>query len=361
MNNFKWAIVGDCHFGVRNDNKIFHTIMIDFFKKLVSDMKAESVSTLILLGDIFERRKFINFETLMICKREVFDLFLENNIKVVMIAGNHDVYFKNTNRINSLELLLPLQEYPNITSVVHEATEVIIDDIKVLFVPWINKENYESAYKTINDTDALYMVAHLDMAGFEMHRGAVSEHGHFDKEFLAKFDKVITGHYHTKSNKGNIYYLGTPYATSWNDYGEDKGYHFFENGEFRFIKNEFETFYRFVYDDRNDVAGLAKSVKSTDLKDKYIKVIVKSKKKPRVFEAFINLIETQAPADLNILDETNFVREVQDGETSDAFTDTLSVIQNYINVDMETDLSKDKLFANMAMLYNDALEMTDGD
>lgn len=360
MNKFNWAILGDPHWGVRGDSKIFHELFVSFYTKLLADMEANGTKTLIILGDVFERRKFVNFETLHVCKREFFDKALAAGIKIYSIAGNHDVYFKNTNRINSLDLVLSTAEYPNITHITQTAEEHVIDGQKVLFVPWVNRENYDDIRGKIDTSLARYMVAHLDMFGFEMHKGAISEHGHFDADFLSKFEKVITGHYHTKSSKGNIHYLGTPYETSWNDYGETKGYHYLTDGEFTFVPNDFKIFYRYVYDDREGCpADLLREIKDTDLSNKFIKFIVRAKRNLKLFESFVQLLETKNPADLNILDETNFV--VENDEGIEELSDTLSVIRYYIESELETDLDKSKLLTNMAVLYQTAQELTDGD
>lgn len=359
-NNFSWAILGDPHWGVRGDSKIFHDIFTTFYKKMIAEMVDRGCKTLIILGDVFERRKFVNFETLMVCKRVLFDALRDAGIQVFMIAGNHDVYFKNTNRINSLDLCLPIQEYPNLTLITQTAEEHLIDGQKVLFVPWVNKENYGDICDKIDNSLARFMVAHLDMVGFEMHKGAISEHGHFDADRLHKFERVITGHYHTKSSKGNIFYLGTPYETSWNDYGETKGYHYLNGEDLEFVPNDFQTFYRFVYDDKNGMpADLLKEIKATDLANKYVKLIIKSKRNLKLFNSFVELIEGKLPADLNILDETNFV--VENEETEGELTDTLSVIRFFIESELETDLDKTRLMNGMSVLYQSALELTDGD
>ena len=361
MTDFKWAILGDNHWGVRGDSKVFHAIYTLFYTNFVQTLIDREIKTLIILGDIFERRKFINFETLMICKREFFDRLRAAGIKTYTIAGNHDVYFKNTNRINSLDLLLPPEEYPNVVHITQTAEEHEIDGQKVLFVPWVNRENQEEITRKIDSSLARYMVAHLDMAGFEMHKGAISEHGHFEADFLSKFEKVITGHYHTKSTKGNIFYLGTPYETTWNDYGEEKGWHILNNGDLEFVKTEINSFYRYIYDDRNGLQkDLVQEVKDTDLENKFVKLIVRGKKNLKVFERFIEMIEEKAPADLNILDETNFVVDSEDDGTEE-IGDTLSIIKKYIEEELETDLDKNVLYSGIAGLYQSALEIADND
>lgn len=360
MVNNDILIIGDVHAGVRNDSRLFTDNMIVYFESVFEHIIDNKIKYVILLGDVFERRKFVNFETLYRFKREVLDKFREMNCQLFIIAGNHDVYFKNTNRINSLELVLPVEEYPNIKHITQTAEEIVVGDKHILFVPWINQENYSDITNKVKNTDATIMVAHLELAGFEMHRGAVSDHGHFETEFLDKFSYVLTGHYHRKSSRGNIHYLGTPYETSWNDYNEEKGFHVLSDDGLTFFENEFQIFYRYVYDEKaGSVIDLTRSIKDLDLKNKYVKLTVKSKKNIKLFERFVELLESKGLADLNIIDETNFIIDnVEDGEE---IGDTLDAINSYINRDLETDLDKTKLFNNMAKLYQSALELTDGD
>lgn len=360
MQNNDICIIGDVHAGVRNDSRLFTDNMISYFSKVFQYIKENEIKYVIMLGDVFERRKFVNFETLYRFKREVIDVFKEMDCLLYIIAGNHDVYYKNTNRINSLELVLPKEEYPNIRHITQTAEELVVGDKKFIFVPWINQENYGDIKQKIESTDATYMVAHLELAGFEMHRGAVSEHGHFETDFLDKFSYVLTGHYHRKSSRGNIHYLGTPYETSWNDYNEEKGFHILSNDGLEFIKNDFQIFYRFIYDEKSGtVIELTRSIKDMDLRNKYVKLIVKSKKNIKIFERFVEILESKGIADLNIIDETNFISSTD--EEGEEFGDTLDAINVYINRDLETDLDKQKLFNNMAKLYQCALEITDGD
>jgi DNA repair exonuclease SbcCD nuclease subunit len=43
-----------------------------------------------------------------------------------------------------------------------------------------------------------------------------------------KFELVMSGHFHTKSQKGNITYLGNTYQMYWNDYADQRGFHIFD-------------------------------------------------------------------------------------------------------------------------------------
>ena len=137
----KIAIITDQHFGARNDSTQF----LDFYQKFYEEtffpkLEEEGIDTLLILGDTFDRRKYVNFYSLKRTKDMFFDPLQRMGIKVFMLAGNHDTYYKNTNDVNSVDLLL--REYNNIT-VIDDPTEIQIDKTKLCMMPWICPENYE--------------------------------------------------------------------------------------------------------------------------------------------------------------------------------------------------------------------------
>ena len=91
-----------------------YLITIQTFVKRYNELnpEKEEIKTLLILGDTFDRRKYVNFFSLKRSKEMFFNPLAEMDIKVHMLAGNHDTYFKNTNNVNSVDLLLG--EYPNI-------------------------------------------------------------------------------------------------------------------------------------------------------------------------------------------------------------------------------------------------------
>ena len=131
----KVAIITDQHFGARNDSIAF----LDFFEKFYDNtffpsIDAAGISTVLILGDTFDRRKYVNFYALDRAKKMFFDKLAERNITVHMLAGNHDTYFKNTNEVNSPDLLL--KEYNNIHVIDHPTT-IEVDGTKICMMPWI--------------------------------------------------------------------------------------------------------------------------------------------------------------------------------------------------------------------------------
>jgi hypothetical protein len=69
-----------------------------------------------------------------------FDKLASMGIKVHMSAGNHDTYYKNTNDVNSIDLML--REYTNV-NVISSPQTLDLDGLGVCMVPSICTDNYE--------------------------------------------------------------------------------------------------------------------------------------------------------------------------------------------------------------------------
>ena len=237
----KLAFLADPHFGARADSPIFHHYFMKFYDDIFFPfIIKENIKTLVMAGDFTERRKFINFVTLNKVRNYFIRRIKEIGITMICTVGNHDCYYKNTNEVNSLQELF--SDIPNVV-IFNETEEIMIDDTKVLLVPWINDENREASLKIINETDAKYCFGHLELNGFLMNRGQKSEVG-FDVEPFKKFEMVATGHYHHKSDKENIHYLGSPYEMTFADINDPRGFHIWNTNtkELDFHKNPYKLF-----------------------------------------------------------------------------------------------------------------------
>jgi hypothetical protein len=245
-------------------------------------------------------------------------------------VGNHDCYYKDTNFVNSPELLL--QDYSNI-KLYSKATEIKVDKLKILLLPWINSENYEHTEKLIKKTKAKVAMGHLEVNGFKATRGHMMETG-MDAKFFNKFDKVFSGHFHTRSNDGQIYYLGNPYEMFWNDVNDPRGFTIFdtETLEHTPINNPYKLFYNIYYEDTNH-----KLFNTTEYKNKIVKVIVRKKSKPKEFEKFIDKIYAVGVQDLKIVENFD-IQESEEFEVTEE-ENTLSILNRYID---ETDFDFDK-------------------
>ena len=325
----KVAIITDTHYGARKGSKYLH----DYFEKFYKDiffptLEENNITTVIHMGDAFDSRKSIDYQSLEWAKRVVFDPL--KSYDVHMIVGNHDCYYKNTNEVNSPELLL--QTYSNIKTY-SEIKEVYIDNLKVLFIPWINAENFENSVKSIKVSTSVCAMGHLELNGFRAHRGHVMEEG-MACDVFEKFDKVFSGHYHTRSDNGRIFYLGNPYEMFWNDVNDPRGFTIFdtETLEHTHINNPYRMFYNIYYEDTpNQLFNFQ------EYEGKIVKVIVRKKTNPKDFEKFIDKLYSVGVQDMKIIE--NFqMTESEDFEV-DEEENTISILNRYIE---ESDLELDK-------------------
>lgn len=348
----KVALITDQHFGARNDSIHF----LDFYEKFYSgtffpSLEKEGVKHVLILGDTFDRRKYVNFYTLQRAKKMFFDPLAEKGIKVYMLVGNHDTYYKNTNEVNSPELVL--EDYDNI-AIISSPHVITLDGTNILMMPWICAENYEKSIEQLKTAKAEICMGHFEIAGFAMYKGMKSEEG-LDRDLFKRFDFTFSGHYHHKSSSNDIHYLGNPYELTWQDYNDNRGFHILDlsNRTFNFIRNPNVMFNRIVYDDKvNDV----KTISSMDLsvyKNTYVKVVVANKTNPYLFDMLINKLYDVGTLDITIAEDFSELEDEEDNNVDQA-EDTVTILNKYVD-NLTTDLDKDKLKGIMKNLYVEAL------
>lgn len=346
----KVAIITDQHFGARGDSVHCLDYYESFYKNIFfPQLEANDIKKILILGDTFDRRKFINFNTLSRTKKMFFDVALEKEIEIVMIAGNHDTYFKNTNDVNSPELTLA--EYTN-TNIISKPQTLDVFGVPVCFLPWICADNYTDSMNEIKNTKADICMGHLEIAGFAMYRGVESHEG-ISKETFDKFDMVFSGHYHHKSDDGHVFYLGNPYELTWQDYNDPRGFHIFdlETRKLEFIRNTYSLFERYEYDDTKD----EEDPLFVNFTNKYVKIVVVNKTNLYKFDQFINNVYKSNPLDVKIIEDFSEFTEGQVDDTID-LEDTSSVVDNYID-SLETDVDKEKVKSFMKSLYTQAINI----
>lgn len=347
----KIAILNDTHCGARNSSDIF----IDYQEQFYTDiffpyLKKEGITDIIHLGDYFEHRKFVNFKALRSNREHFIEQLEKHGITMHIIAGNHDVFYKNTNDINSIDELLGGYD-----CVVHhrDTTVLEFEDVKVGLVPWINKENQKESVEFIMNCDADILAGHFEIIGFEMYRGVKNKEG-MDTSPLERFNLVVSGHFHTKSNKGNIHYLGSQMEFTWADAEDPKYFHVYDTdkNELTAVRNPITLFRKINY---NDSEGEVPKNLST-YKGKFVKVIVEEKNDIHKFDQFIQNLQLQQPADFKIVENfQEFSGEGVDDETIN-LERTETLLDSYIE-GIETTLDHDILKKKTRALYIEALEM----
>jgi len=350
----KVAIITDQHFGARNDSIQF----LDYYEKFYNDvffpkLKKEGITTLLILGDTFDRRKYINFFTYKRSKDMFFDRLWEQGIQVHMRAGNHDTYFKNTNEVNSVKLLL--QEYDNINVIDHPTT-IHVGNIPICMIPWICVDNYEDSIDTIENTDAEICMGHFEIAGFAMHRGMPSQEG-LERGIFRKFDYTFSGHYHHRSNADGIFYLGNPYELTWQDYNDTRGFHLFDlhSRQLDFVANPFVMFHRIIYDDKEMSITQVLNQELDKFTNTYVKVVVLNKTNPYLFDQFMAKLYAVNPIDITIAEDFTDLTEGVEDDMIDQAEDTLTVLNKFVDTIQEDSIDNGKLKTVLRELYVEAL------
>ena len=343
----KVGIISDQHFSARKGSKIFHDYFLKFYNNVFfPTLEREGITTVIDMGDTFDNRKSIDFWSLEWAKKNYYDRLEEMGIEVWTVVGNHTAFYKNTNRLNTIDLIL--NEYNNVHSV-SECETVYVGGIPVCFIPWINQENQEETFEHIKNTKAKVAFGHLELNGFYCYRGYTQDHG-MDPNLFNKFEKVFSGHYHTRSDNGKIYYLGNPYELYWNDVEDPRGFHIFdtETFEHRAINNPYKMFKVINYTDE-----LAKNYDYSDCSEKIIKVIVKSKKIPGLFEKFVENLDKTECHEVKIVES---IRELEEVDYDGEIEDTVSLLNKYVE-EYDTELNKSAIRTLIQEVYKEACEI----
>ena len=342
----KVAIITDTHYGARKGSKYLHDYFELFYKNVFFPaLEEHGIDTVIHMGDAFDSRKSIDYQSFEWAKRVVFEPL--KKYKVHMIIGNHDCYYKNTNDTNSPQLLL--QSYSNIKTY-QEVTEVKIDNLNVLFIPWINAENFENTVNAIKVSNSNCAMGHLELNGFRAHRGHTMEEG-MDSALFEKFDRTFSGHYHTRSDNGRIFYLGNPYEMFWNDVNDTRGFTIFdtETLEHFYINNPYKLFSNIYYEDTP-----YQTFDFSEYESKIVKVIVRKKTKVKSFEKFIDKLYSIGVQDLKIVENFD-IQESEDFEITEEES-TMSILNRYIE-ESEFELDKNIIKGIFQNLYKQACEV----
>ena len=342
----KIAIITDTHYGARKGSTHLHNYFQLFYDNIFfPTLERENIDTIIHMGDVFDSRKSIDYQSLEWSKEVVFEPL--RKYKVYAITGNHDCYYKNTNHVNSPELLL--NDYSNILTF-SKATEINIGGLDILLLPWINSENYDESLEAIQNSKSKIAMGHLEINGFKATRGHMMEDG-MDTDVFSKFNSVYSGHFHTRSTDGKIYYLGNPYEMYWNDVNDTRGFHIFDTDTLIHtpVNNPYKLFYNVYYEDTPH-----QTFDSTPYENKIVKVIVRKKTNPKQFQKFIDKLYATGIQDLKIIENFELI-EGEDFEM-DEDENTLSLLNRYID-ESEFDLDKNIIKGIFQDLYRQACEV----
>ena len=345
----KIGLITDTHYNFRKANKSFHEYFAKFYDDIFfPTLEKRKIKTVIHLGDAFDSRKGVDYWALDWAKENVYDRFQDLGITVYNIVGNHDAYYKNSNEINAIDTLL--QQYFNVVRVSKPA-EYIIEGMKTVLLPWICTDTENETFELLEKTEAKVVFGHLELNGFTVYPGQYQQEG-LDKKVFQKFDRVYSGHYHTRSDDGKIFYLGNPYQMFWNDVDDIRGFNIFDTNEYELEKfdNPYSMFEKIYYDETD-----YKKFDTSYLTNKMVKIVVRKKEDHLKFDKFVDSILKVNPLELKIVENIDVFDD--DVDCSDITTeDTLGILDKYVQ-EADFDLNKDMVKKLLRDVYKEALEI----
>jgi hypothetical protein len=347
----KIAILGDTHHGMRGDSIAFHNHYREFYLNTFFPYLVQNgITTVFQLGDLFDRRKYISFQSLALCRRYFFDQFVKHGIHLHTLLGNHDITFKNTLEVNSPDLLL--REYKDHVTIYDEPT--VWNDIDI--IPWICKDNEAEVLEHIKNSTNQMCFGHFELVGFEMDRGNFCHEG-TDPSVLSKYDLVLSGHFHHKSNNGSIVYVGTPGEMTWADYNDDRGFHILdtETRQLEFIPNPNKMFYKIQYNDDDMFYNDIVNADYSHLAGKYVKLVVEKRNNTFLFDTIIDALTKAAPLEVSVVEDFSEITNDVDVDIDQA-EDTITILNKYVD-GLTLPVESDKIKTVLRDVYNEAMSM----
>lgn len=358
----KICILGDTHFGLRNDSIAFSDLSRKFYSEVFFPyLEKHGISTVIQLGDLFDRRKYINFNTLANAKDCFFKPLEDMGVTLYTLLGNHDIFYRNTLAVNSPQLLLG--EFPHI-HIIDKPVTITFQDLKIdpkMFssleidlIPWICDENMAEILEFVDKSRSPFCCAHLELAGFEMDRNNWCHEG-MDMKLFSKYEQVISGHFHHKSQNGNILYAGVPYEMTWADWNDPKGFHVLDTTtrELGFIENPHTIYVKINYNDDDLYFDEVQKRDFSEYTGKYVKVVTIKKTNAFLFETFMDALAKANPIDITTVEDFTDSDITASPDDIDQADDTMSIIDKVVD-GLEIDLQKPRLKSILREVYIEA-------
>lgn len=350
------AILNDTHSGSRNASEIFLKYHARFYSEIFFPYcEKNGIKQILHLGDFYDHRKYINFKALNHNRRTFLEPLRDLGMSMDIIPGNHDVYHKDSNDLCSLKELLGY--FVENINIVMKPRVMDYSGCKIALLPWINQTNLEESINFVKECPASILGAHLELAGFEIMRGQIAEHG-MDAGLFSKFETVLSGHYHAKSEKGNIHYLGSQYEMFWSDAEDPKYFHVFDTDTriLTPVRNPLTIYSKVTYDDRNPM-----EIDLDKLKDNFVKIIVTNKSDLVKFDQFVDRVQSVGVHEIKIVEtyeefSGENVADNEDEDGSDLGSDTGIIIDTYVD-SVETVLDKTVIKNKMRELYVEAQQL----
>jgi DNA repair exonuclease SbcCD nuclease subunit len=370
----KILLIGDSHLGLGFPNKTDHWFKIhqEYFQDFLLPLLKKELTKddiIVHLGDLFDNRSVVPINILNYAQNVLEQM--AQICQVHVIIGNHDLYTKSTNEVNTVKLY---KYIPNVF-VYEEPTKIDFMGKSILMLPWVEKRKEQiEILKKFSGCD--YLFCHSDLNGAKMHLSSVAHKNHdkINVEEFSGYKRVFSGHIHLVQQNKNFTFVGNLFEMDRNDLGNQKGIFILDaiDGSERFIPNDVSPKFKKLYLRNEDDIESLDGVSTKDYIDLFISnsLLINNRKLRRKLEAMLEsgnfasveymddlaLMRDQKMREMGIEDAELINEEVEIDVTPTIQLEYTDMIRDYINA---SKYDSDKIKNGVLQEFNEVVKIYD--
>lgn len=316
----KICCISDIHLGVHQSSSQWHDISLAWAKWLKCELIAKGITDIVISGDLFHYRDHISVSTLDISSR-IFELWKDFNI--IIIAGNHDAFYKDRCDVNSISIF---NQSSNISTISSPVTTTLFSK-NITFCPW----NTDTDKIPVSDI----IFGHFQLKTFKQTNYRICSEGTSPGELTKRSKLTITGHFHLREERqydsSTIIYLGNPFQMDFGDVNDVKGYYILdiETLKYEFFQNTISPTHKFIY-----LTDIIEKQTNLDLiKGNFTRLIIDRKTTADEIDNTLKLLTSHLPVSLTVDYRSTTLKPVLDQtQISDmSQLDIPSAIEEFVN------------------------------
>lgn len=346
----KTLIMGDSHFGVHEDCEFYQEYKKKTFEWIADICVKNQIDRINHLGDFFDNRRSISYKTFKQTTDILNPFFDKINSTVkefVYLAGNHDMFYKNSSEINSFRELFQNVPIENIDLKMVIDNAILFDDS--LFVPWMYNDNREKILSQISEHKSYskFLFGHFAINGFTLVPG-IEERSGDEPTLYSDFKNVFSGHFHIRSEKQPIIYTGSVFQLNWNDADDIKGVYILNHCDdsVEFLASPYKVFSKILVRSDFDMD----TINIGELKKQFVKLVILEEPNIKIERQISKLCEELPQLEIvnkySVLSAENIT--IDKFEVNDIFAEYVETLK------LESSRKK-KILANFADVYTEAL------